>query len=169
MNLPLPALVFDCLLKTLHFSVGILFVLKNLEFLMRISVSGLEPDILVGPIFFFYFKTVKVAETWLHHLYLFHPTQDISTWSLVFHLHVLLVLSSLEENIWPVLLAAFPVGLQLICYVHSPWSSEASADLCPTSLSAPKPPLLHTGTEAGKSSKDLERGEGAGDRLPEGS
>lgn len=42
-------------------------------------------------------------------------------------------------QIWAVLLTAFLAGLQLISYVHSPWSSEASANLCPTSPLHPSP------------------------------
>lgn len=67
-----------------------------------------------------------------------HSTQGVSTWSLVFYLHTLIVLSSLEGSGWPDLgcLAGCPPLLEeLISYVHSSWSSEASADLCPTSPS----------------------------------
>jgi hypothetical protein len=63
---------------------------------------------------------------------------------------------------WAVLLAAFLAGLQLIFYVHSPWSSEASADFCPTLAFSTQVP-----TSTYKSTDNLGLEDKKGDRLEE--
>lgn len=78
------------------FSVGTLYLCVCIQESCISDVDGLELDICLG--LFFYCKAMKAFFEILDSItFASHPTQDISTWSSVFHLHTLLVLSSLRE------------------------------------------------------------------------
>lgn len=139
------------------------FVLWNLEFLMQISVSGLILDIVPGPVILF--QSCKSCWDLPPTSLPPHPTRDVSTWSLVFYLHILLVLSSLEESDWPdrgCLAGCFPCWKELISYVHSSWSSEAFTDLCPTSHSLHLSPHWYTQEQRQARTREEKRKLGAG-------
>lgn len=68
---------------------------------------------------------------------------------------------------WAVLLGDFLAGFQLISCVHSPWSSEASSDLCSTSPSLYLSP--HWYIQEQRQARTRKEEQGTGDRLPEDS